>query len=245
MRSYSTLGFTRKQHQRQARMRALRYLLLLGSLVGVGFVAYETGRAQNAAEIDRLRAQTAELEREMLDARAGVLAAREQERAARERAHAIAERYRSDVPAGDRLALLGLMDRKLEEGVDVERLRFVLTEVQARDVCDDDVETKRFLLTTPVAVSRDSTITFGDDRITVTGQGSSARDEEGRPEGWFDLAQPVSIRFLKLDGAVSLAEGILPLTHRLVDGDREWRFQVRPQDERGFVEVTAQTCAFP
>mgnify|MGYP006293332729 FL=1 len=226
-------------------MRVVRWLLVLVGVAVVGFLAYETGRAQNQAELDRLVAEVDDLEQQVIDARETALKARERERAARERAHAIAERYQRDVPTGERRELLALVDRRLEAGVPVERLRFVLAEVQPREECAETVETKRFLLTTPVAVSRDNTVTFGEGRITVTGQGTPARNDDGRPEAWFDPAQPVSIRFLKLDGAVSLAEGMLPLTHRLVDGDREWRFQVRPHEERGFVEVTAQTCAFP
>jgi hypothetical protein len=244
MRTFSTLGFTRRQRRRQAVMRALRWLLVLVAVAVAGVVAYETGRAQNQAELERLGAEVATLEQQVIDARDAALEARERERAARERAHAIAERYQRDVPTGERRALLRLIDRRLADGVPVERLRFVLAEVQPREECAEAVETKRFLLTTPVAVSRDNTVTFGEGRITVTGQGTPARDEAGRPEAWFDPGQPVSIRFLKLDGAVSLAEGVLPLAHRLVDGEQEWRFQVRPHDERGFVEVTAQTCAF-
>ncbi|MFP4126429.1 MAG: hypothetical protein ACLFU0_07255 [Alphaproteobacteria bacterium] len=226
-------------------MRVVRWFLVLGGVGVAGFVAYESGRAQNQAELDRLGDQVAALEGEIIDAREEALTASERERAARERAHAIAERYQRDVPTGERRELLTLIDRRLEGGMPAERLRFVLAEVQAREACAEAVETKRFLLTTPVAVGRDNTVAFGDGRITVTGQGAAARDDDGRAEAWFDAAEPVSIRFLKLDGAVSLAEGTLPLTHRLVDGDREWRFQVRPHAERGFVEVTAQTCAFP
>jgi len=239
------LGFTRRQRRRQAVMQVVRWVLVL---VGVGIaavVAYQTGRAQNQAELERLSGEVTDLERQIVDAREAALMARERERAARERAHAIAERYQRDVPTGDRRDLLTLIDRRLEDGVGVPRLRFVLAEVRPREDCAEAVETKRFLLTTPVAVSRDNSVTFGDGRITVTGQGTAARDDSGRPEAWFDPAQPVSIRFLKLDGAVRLAEGMLPLTHRLVDGEREWRFRVRPHAERGFVEVAAQTCAFP
>lgn len=226
-------------------MRVVRSVLVL---VGVGVaavVAYQTGRAQNQAELERLSGEVTDLERQIVAARETALKAGERERAARERAHAIAERYQRDVPTGERGELLSLIDRRLEDGVGVPRLRFVLAEVEPREDCAEAVETKRFLLTTPVAVSRDNSVTFGDGRITVTGQGTAARDETGRPEAWFDPAQPVSIRFLKLDGAVKLAEGMLPLTHRLVDGEREWRFRVRTHAERGFVEVAAQTCAFP
>ncbi len=226
-------------------MRVLRWVLVLAGVAVAGVVAYETGRAQNEAELERLGAEVGELEQAVIDARETALAARERERAARERAHAIAERYQRDVPTGERRELLALVDRRLENGISAERLGFVLAEVRPREECAEEVETKRFLLTTPVAVSRENTVSFGDGRITVTGQGSAARAEDGRPEAWFDPAQPVSIRFLKLDGAVSLAEGVLPLAHRLVDGDREWRFQVRAHQERGLVEVTAQTCAFP
>jgi hypothetical protein len=245
MRSFSTLGFTRRQRRRQAVMRVVRWVLVLVGVAAAAVVAYQTGRAQNQAELDRLGGEVVELERQVVDAREAALEARERERAARERAHAIAERYQRDVPIGTRRELLELIDRRLQEGVPVTRVRFVLAEVQPRDDCAEEVETKRFLLTTPVAVSRDNSVTFGDGRITVTGQGTAARDDTGRPEAWFDPAEAVAIRFLKLDGAVSLAEGTLPLTHRLVDGEREWRFRVRPHAERGFVEVAAQTCDFP
>ncbi|TVQ29824.1 MAG: hypothetical protein EA356_15685 [Geminicoccaceae bacterium] len=245
MQSFSTLGSSKRQRQRQARLRVVRAMLALALVVGLGVVAYQTGRAQNAAVIDRLDGEVARLETAVRTVRGEATAAREQARAATDRAIAIAERYRRDVPQEERADLLALLDRRLADGLTVERLAFVLQNVQPREDCADTVETRRFLVTTPVAVTREATVSFGGNRIIVTGQGTPDRDDEGRPVGWFDVAQPVSIRFLKLDGAVSLAEGVLPLSHRVIDGDREWRFLIRPQTERGFVEVSGRTCAFP
>lgn len=245
MHSFSTLGSAKRHRQRKAMLRLLLWLAAITVVVAIGLVAYQTGRAQNAAVIERLTGDVQRLETDTRRARAEALAAQEQAKAAVERAFAIAERYQRDVPQAERAQLLALVDQRLADGIDVERLAFVLANVQPRDACADAVETRRFLVTTPVAVSRESSVSFGGNRIVVTGQGTPDRDGEGRPVGWFNVAEPVSIRFLKLDGAVSLAEGVLPLTHRIVDGDREWRFLVRPQSERGFVEVTAQTCAFP
>ncbi len=245
MQTFSTLGSSKRQRQRQATARVLRWAAGLALFVALGLVAYQTGRAQNAAVVDRLSGEVERLETEMRRVRTEATAAREQARAATDRAFAIAERYQRDVPQDERASLLALLDRRLADGLSLERLAFVLEAVQPRENCADSVETRRFLVTTPVATTRESTVSFGGNRIVVTGQGTPDRDEEGRPVGWFDVAQPVSIRFLKVDGAVSLAEGVLPLAHRVVDGDREWRFLIRPQTERGFVEVTGQTCPFP
>lgn len=245
MQSFSTLGSSRRQRQRQALTRFLLWTLAAALVAAVGLVAYQTGRAQNAALVERLSTDVEQLETAMRQARADALAAQEQAKAAVDRAYAIAERYQRDVPQDARAELLALLDQRLADGLSVERLGFVLQTAEPRRDCADAVETRRFLLTTPVAVSRESSVTFGNNRIVVTGQGAPDRDVEGRPVGWFDIAQPVSIRFLELDGAVSLAEGVLPLSHRLVDGDQEWRFTIRAQAERGFVEVSGQTCAFP
>ncbi len=245
MQTFSTLGSSKRQRQRQAFARMVRWVVAIALVLALGLVAYQTGRAQNAAVIERLGTEVERLEADLGRARTEAVAAQEQARAATDRAIAIAERYQRDVPQEDRARLLALLDRRLGDGLSPERLRFVLEAVEPREECADAVETRRFLVTTPVATTREGTVSFGGNRIVVTGQGTPDRDDEGRPVGWFDVAQPVSIRFLKVDGAVSLAEGVLPLAHRLVDGDREWRFLVRPQSERGFVEVTGQTCAFP
>ena len=92
-------------------MRVVRWLLVLVGVAVVGFLAYETGRAQNQAELDRLVAEVDDLEQQVIDARETALKARERERAARERAHAIAERYQRDVPTGERRELLAQIGR--------------------------------------------------------------------------------------------------------------------------------------
>ncbi|MEO1092114.1 MAG: hypothetical protein AAFX81_15910 [Pseudomonadota bacterium] len=245
MQTFSTLGSSRRQRQRQSMVRSLQWAAGAALIALAGFAAYQAGRAQNDAVVERLSSQAERLETQLRRARAEALAATEQAKVAVDRAHAIAERYRQDVPQDERAGLMALIDRRLADGLDPGRLRFLLEQAEALQECAEEVETRRFLVTTPVAVSRQNTVSFGDNRIVVTGQGTPDRDEEGRPVGWFDVAEPVSIRFLRLDGAVSLAEGVLPLTHRVVDGDQEWRFNVRAQADRGFVEVTGQTCAFP
>lgn len=245
MRNFSTLGTSRRQRQRQALWHLLRIGAVVGFVGAVAVAAFETGVAQNAARVDNLEADLAVLADSAQAARAAAAAAEEQAKAATERAFAIADRYKRDVPQGERADLLRLIDQKRAEGLSVERLIFVVEVAREAQVCEEEVETKRFILPTPVAVTRDGSVSFGENRITVTGQGTPSRDDEGRPQGWFDVAEPVQIRFLKLDGEVTFADGLLPLVHRLVDGEREWRFQIRARDERGMVEITGEACAYP
>ena len=96
---------------------------------------------------------------------------------------------------------------------------------------------------TPVSTGPVSFVRF-DDRITVTGTGQSARNPDGLAEAWYDPTYPIRLEFRTLDGAVTSIEGTLPLNHGMVVDGREYRFSVMP-GERWFVEVTAQSCAFP
>jgi hypothetical protein len=74
--------------------------------------------------------------------------------------------------------------------------------------------------------------------------GSSAKNEKGDPESWFDPARPVTLRLTTRDGKTIENEGILPLQHAAVGGDREYRVSV-VAGSRGTVDVSLERCRFP
>ncbi len=152
-------------------------------------------------------------------------------------------RYALDVPQGELARLLQRVEAQLQAGVDPDRLAFLIDAAATPASCEGQPVTKRFMPRTPISTGPISFVRF-DDRITVTGTGEPARNPDGLAEAWYDPAFPVRLEFRTLNGAVSSVEGIVPLIHRMVVDGREYRFSV-VAGERWFVEVTAQSCAFP
>ena len=74
--------------------------------------------------------------------------------------------------------------------------------------------------------------------------GQSATSASGQPEGWYDPAKPVVLKFSHLGGESSEVTGMLPLHHSMLVGDSEYRFTATAGD-RGFINVTADRCKFP
>jgi hypothetical protein len=111
------------------------------------------------------------------------------------------------------------------------------------DTCLGEPVTKRLMPRTPISTGPLSWVRF-DDRIIVTGQGESARNEAGLAEAWYDPEKPIRLEFRTLDGASDSIEGIVPFNHRLLVGGKEYRLSV-VNGERRFIEITAQACALP
>ena len=71
-----------------------------------------------------------------------------------------------------------------------------------------------------------------------------AKSADGRPQAWFDPKKPVRLTFTAVDQPSVEHAGVLPLSHSVVLGEREFRFLVQA-GRRGFVLVTAEDCAYP
>ena len=232
------------RRRRQRRWGLVRVIVIVAAVSIIGGMAYEAGRAignQEAAtmreRIEALSAQqeAVEAERRDLEVR---LAESEQGRADAE------ARYKRDVPAGAAGKILALSREKLEAGIAEQRLISLLGMVKRERDCSNEPVTKRFIVTTPLASGQNNSVAFAKGLVTVTGLGESALSANGKPEAWFDPAQPVVLRFTDLNGEVTEASGRLPINQSLVVGDREYRFSVAV-GKRGFVEVTGDSCSFP
>lgn len=245
MQTFSTFGDSRRRRRSRVMWRLVRFALVLGSLVLLLVTAYQVGLAQKAAEVARVRSDLDQL-REVNErlARREAEAMQQAELASAESAE-LEARYAAEVPQGDLRRVLDLVREKRGEGVDIDRIAFVLGAITRERDCDAQVVTRRFLVRTPIGGGAAHVVGFGDNRITVTGEGQPARNARGQPEAWFDPALPVELRFTRLGGAVETAQGVLPLTHALVVDGREWRFSARAGEQRGFLELTGQSCAYP
>ena len=245
MQMVPTFGVTRRR-RRLVPWRLLAVTALGTLLVVCALASYRVGLSQGRAEIQRLQADLAiarDLSRGMGERAA---AAEQQAEAAITRAAQIRQEQRSREPGPELQRLMAAGADQLRAGLPVDRLEFLLRHASLERACAKDVDSRRVVVHTPVSTGSIASAGFADNQIIVTGEGVAARTAEGTAAARFDAAQPVNLRFLRIDGDVGTAVGRLPLTHAVVLGDTEFRFSVQAsQQQPDAVELSAQRCAFP
>jgi hypothetical protein len=245
MKQLSTLGRRRRAQRRQLFWNVVR---LAAGLALLGFFAisgYEAGRSENAHLLERQAedlAEAAARELQLIEELARV-----EDKAARIESQLQSLRldYAANVPPADFKPLLDLLQARTRAGVTLERLAFVIEQAGRERDCQPAVTTRRLIVRTPVTTVLDNAVAFADQRITVSGDGRPARNEAGEPLDWYDPGAPVTLRFLTITGELSRAAGRLPLVHSVILNDREWLFQATAAAEPGFIDITAQSCAYP
>ena len=161
-----------RRYRRRVWGGVIRFVLYVGVVLAAAMVSYEFG----AEDIEGQRRMHQEQLLEFEQARA----ASEQEsanlRVEVERAKLALDewekRYNADVPTGARRELLDLVNERLEAGVDPNRLAFFIKSAEDKRDCEE-VETKRFLVRTPLYNGANTSVTFANDAVAVTGSGES------------------------------------------------------------------------
>ncbi len=221
----------------------IRFIIYIGIVLATAMTAYEFG----AEDIEGQRRLHQEQLLEFEQARS----VSEQEaanlRVAVEKAKlAVAEwerRYDADVPTGRRKELLDLVSERLAAGVDPERLAFLIRAAEEKRDCEE-VETKRFLVRTPLYDGANTSVTFANEAVAVTGSGESETTANGLPQAWYDPQKPVTLLFTRIDGQRTEVSGLLPLQQSVIHDGVEHHFLVKP-GARGFAQVAAERCAYP
>ena len=237
--SYGTFGETRRRRRRQAWWSLVRFMSAVVAVLAVGTYAYQVGVSANQAHTAQLETDLVRFQQANLDLRDRIAAASKLSADA----EAALESMRQQIPSGDAAELLDQLQAQLAAGVAPERLAVLIEAAGLGDACRSEPVTKRFMPRTPISTEPPSWVRF-HDRIIVTGQGESARNEAGLAEAWYDPARPVRLEFRTLDGGTTSVEGIVPFTHRMVVDGNEYRFSA-VSGERRFLEVTAQACPLP
>lgn len=232
-----------QRYQRRIWTGFLKAALALGVLLLACLFSYQMGIEQLKGRDAALREEVSglSLRNEQLE-----LSAQQMKTAAKTaeaRLREIEARLARDVPTGDRARLLELATRRIEAGVGIDRLSFVIEHTENQRNCKG-VENKRFVLATPLMKTGARGATFGGGAVSVTGEGVSARNAQKEPENWFDPGQPVSIRISAMGGKTETAEGVLPLHYNMVSEGIEYRF-VFSAGSRSYVDVAVDRCPFP
>jgi hypothetical protein len=242
MAGYGTFGDSRRRRRHRTLWRVVRFVFGLMAVLGVGVYGYQVGISAGHARSEQLEADLVRFQRANVDLRDRIAVVDKRSEAAEAALDDMRERYAADMPIGDVADLLAQVRAQLDAGVDPERLAFLI-ETAGLNACQSTPVTKRFMPRTPISTGPRGFIRF-DDRITVTGEGESARNEMGLPEAWYDPAQPVRLEFRMLDGTSTSIEGIVPFTHQMAVDGKEYRFSI-VQGAPRFVEMTAQACPLP
>ena len=236
---------TRQRRQRRFRWTITKWVLTLGLILAAGVFAYRTGTSlaerkvtNLAREIVTLNDKAAALQQQNMDLRANEILLEGRLRDAQ-------VRYDKNVPAGRMAALLGQLKAKLDKGVELVRLEFLIASADNPRDCQSVPATKRFLVQTPLYRGANDTVSYAQGTITVTAQGEPAVSETGQAEAWYDPAKPVTARFTAIGGRVIGESGTLPIHATVVHGDYEYRFTVIAAGTRGFVQVTGDRCNYP
>lgn len=220
-------------------MSWLTVFVLLG---GLGYTAYAAGAHLSERELARLEVEKAELAKRIaafdeesvrLQSAAHDAALREQE---------WRRRYEREVPAGPGKELMALVQRRLSEGVRPDRLELAITAAVNEPACENKPVTKRFIVRTPLHPGGNDTVWFADNSITVTAEGRSSKDGEGRPRSVFDPKEPVVVSFTLLGGHKVEANGVLPLHQSVMTETAEYRFSIIASDSPGLVQVSGDRC---
>jgi len=214
-------------------------------LLVLGVSSYWTGQKLAVSEVTRLERKVDELEKNVAELRDRNAALQTETAAAKDAEAKWQTRYEAEVPTGKSKELLAMIEGQIAKGADPERVAFLVGTAADERSCDSDLQTKRFLLRTALYAGANDSVSFANNAIIVTGEGELSTNAEGKPEAWFDPAQPVKLYFVEPGGERSEASGILPLHHSVVRGDSEYRFTVIASDSQGFISVTAERCAFP
>jgi len=241
----SGLRESRNFARRQRRRRQIKTISVLAVLGGLGLLSYQSGKTLSERElrraeqeVSRLVARVAELERQNAGAKEAVATAQRQ-------MGEWQQRYRKDIPQGERKALLGLVDEQLRHGAKPDRLGFLISAASQEEKCDGKPVTKRFIVRTPLHDGANVSVRFADDALTVTADGESAHDAQGRVLAWYDPAKPIKLKLVRLGGRTEELSGKLPLHHKILLNGSELRLSAVAGSAQGFVNVTADRCRFP
>jgi regulator of replication initiation timing len=241
------MSFSSYDPSRRYRQRSLQRLtsffsafIIFGT---VFFVGFWFGRQSSFQSLQSMQQQVKETraQRDSLQDIVTELGAKAQ--TANMRLEQLREEYDETVPEGPVEDLIDLVRKQVEQGMDAERLAFVIRSARPPQNCSEP-ETRRFVISTPAYTGPDSQVVIGENAITIKGTGMSAKNEKGDAEAWYDPTKKVALEFVAADGRIDKKEDVMPIHHSVVSGAREYRFTVE-EGARSFAKVTFDSCDYP
>lgn len=188
------------------------------------------------SQVDALTLEKQELENTVTELKAEALTATT-------RYEELQKTMAETMPEGPVQDLIMLVHRQIADGMDPERLAFLIRSARPPRNCTEP-ETQRFVVSTPAYKGPESKASIAEGGIAIKGHGVSARNAKGAPEAWYDPSKAVTLDFVLKDGRAESKKGVMPIHQSLVIGDKEYRFTVT-EGARSFAKVTFDRCDYP
>lgn len=153
------------------------------------------------------------------------------------------ERYAHEIPTGPTKELYEILTKRLEEGLEPERLSFVLRHAQPAPKCLAAPIAKKV----PIGIKGHSSpqnIAFFDGDVLLQGEGTFTKNQKGAREFWFDPKNAISITLSHATGKKHVATGKLPFQTLLQVDDKAYHFNFRA-GPKGYCFVSANICDYP
>jgi hypothetical protein len=240
-----------ERERRLAWLRILKIVVYVVVVISVGLFSYQyaiervKGReSKRDQDLQALTQQNAELQvvaQQYLQA----------SRTAEGHARTVEERLGKELPSGDRAKLLKLVDERLAAGIQADRLALLIRNARAPTNCAVG-ETRHLVAATSARLRTSSrAMGFANGALTLTAEGEPVRDRKGNAEGWYDPAQPVTVKIApnaKEPTAAGVQEqtvsGVLPLNQTVIVGNHEYHFAFKV-GTKSYIDVAVETCDFP
>lgn len=231
------------RYRKRAADRFGGFLVAVFIVLCIFGIGYWVGQERSGHSVGALKARIKSAETRVSEVEAELIEARSQAGTATMRFEQLEQSYQEQIPEGPVEDLLALLRKQIEEGRDPERLAFLIRSARPPRNCSE-IETRRFVVSTPANQGPDSQISVADGAIVIQASGVSARNDQGRPEAWFDPTKNIALTFITLGGQKDVKKGVFPLHHSVVVADREYRFTVS-DGARSFAKVTFDSCDYP
>lgn len=231
-------GSRRRQAERRRKMifRTIIFMLICAFFFWWGGESVLSGQEAYKQQATQLKNEREDLEEKITSLQSEV-------QSTTIRYQQLEAKYQQEVPQGAFKDLTDLVKKRLDAGISPERLSFIIDQASPPKNCSA-ATAKRFVVKTPVYSGPHGTVAFGNGAITVTSEGKSAIGSTGSPEAWYDPGKSVTVKFIELGGKETVKEGLLPIQHAMVVGNKEYRFTVAA-GERSFITVTSDSCDYP
>lgn len=233
-------GGRHRRRVAERRRKIIFAVLVIGTLCGFSY--WWGGENVRSSEV-AYKQQAMKLQEERAGLEQTITSLRSDVQSTQVRYQQLEAKYLAEVPQGEFKTLTDIVKKQLNAGIKPARLLFVIESARPPKNCVAP-QAKRFVVKTPVYSGPHGTVAFGNGAITVTGEGQSAIGAAGGPEAWYDPGKPVKITFIEIGGKETVKEGLLPIQHSMVLGNKEYRFTVAA-GERSFITVTSDNCDYP
>ena len=223
----------RKELQKRRSRRIwsfIKFVTVIGVFGGIGYYSYEAGISVAKEEVllwkSRHDSQVAE--NDQLKIELG-------------KDKATVDQLSQLLPNDEIRQLIAVVTAKANSGVELSRMENIIAGITKDAQCSGEIDTKRFVILTPVSPEASSTASFYRGLITLAGTGSATINENGNPEAWFDTTKEITVNFLLPGGDKQEVGGTLPLYHSVITDGQEYRFSVTA-GRTGFVDASVQQC---